>query len=283
MRTFLLAILACIYLNTQAQDSYPKIKYIDTYDAVFKGMIGYKTPFTMYLKFYAYARKSNASYAVTGWYQTENQVGKTSIAGLYDDDLTVYAFHDSASAQHMLNFETEKTNFWEEMSFYKNLPEYSEKFVFGDSTYNWTNKNDTLNVMLGAHSLDIKDSREFLMFNPSKGFKLDELGDRNWIFDILAHKDNRYILEYAYASKPLYIGMCAAGEESGLLYLEFDELNALTTYQFYDLESCLFDFSSIAEKTANGDIKYITDRGEGKAQSVIIVDTEQVVISRPIN
>lgn len=283
MRAVFVSLLFIVALNTSAQNQYPKIKYIDTYDGIFKGVIDYTDYFTIYLRFHAYSNQSLGSYSVKGWYKKDKENEKTAIAGLYDGDLTIYAFRDSSSYQHLLNFETEKNNFYEEMAFYKNLPSYTHKFYFGDYTTLFTNGKDSLNVMLGEYTLDIKKSHEYLMFNPSKGFKLDLLGDKNWAFDILAEKDNRYILEYSHASKPHFMGMCGAGEESGLLYLEFDTMNKLEDYHFYQLESCLFSTSSAKEILPNGTTKYTIESYEDEDTSVIIVNTMEVTIASQQN
>jgi hypothetical protein len=281
MRQLLTYILLLTSYYVSAQNEIPRIQYLEVEDKLFHGQID-KKPITIYLRFNRYANYHRGAYAVKGWYYYNKVQIQVPLTGLYESgELFLYHFTDSSKSKELLNFLEVKSNHMEDMKYYKNLTGFKEKFIFSDSTYSWTDNKKLLKVELQDEDLKIKQTYEFLMFDNTKAFNLNNLGWWNWDFKIVANNQNKIILEYDHPSKLHNRGRCAAGSEKGFMVIEFDNSNGFVGSKNFILESCLFSIETDTQnQLAKGVMEYSCESYQNLEAYTLIVDYNKAEIIR---
>lgn len=238
--TLILILFTC---HLFGQDSSPRIEKIVVEDKLFHGKID-KYPITIYLKFNQFSNYHAGVYSVQGWYYYDKIKTKISLTGLYDyPELTLYNFQDTTKRNELLQFSEMKSNHWEDMKYYKNLSGYQEKFVLTDTENYWTDNNRKLNINLNDNDLSIREVKEYLILDSTTAFDLHNFGGWTWNFEIVAHRESKFILQYEHGSRLYVMGRCGAGIEKGFLKLDFDENNKLILYEEFVYESCNYSIS----------------------------------------
>lgn len=248
---YLIILLSC---HLTAQNEYPKIQTIEIQDKIFYGEID-NAAITIYLKFNQYSNHHLGAYSVNGWYYYNSIKTKISLTGVFDNgDLVLYNFNDSVKSNELLNFEELKENHLEDMTYYKSLEGYQEKFTFIKDSFYWTNNNKTLPIYMSNKNIIILETKELLRLDSINSFDLQNFGNRTKYYKIKANKKNKFVLNYEYLSKLSYRGRCSAGTEKGLLALDFDENNNLIQFENYLYESCLLGIEFEEEKVDSENI-----------------------------
>jgi len=273
----LLAIFSLlICLTTVAQNSFPSIDNIEIKDKIIEASID-KYPITIYLQFGNYSNYHVGIYSVKGWYYYNNIKTNIPLVGVYaGNELTLYQFKDEKLSEEVLHFSEMKNNYREELDYYKNLSNYNEKFTLTESKKQWTNNKKTLDVFTSEKDFRIKKSHEFLKLDNKTSFNLHDLGkwNYNWNFKILSRTNGRFVLSYQHGSSLNAMGMCGAGRESGLVYLEFDNSNTLVSYKIHETENCLNSIATDEVLSTNKDIRYTVSNYGAKNIYIVIVNLE---------
>jgi len=237
-----------------AQEKYPRVEKIVVQDKIFNGQID-KYPITIYLKYKQLSNYHAGVYSVEGWYYYDKVKTKIPLAGLYNyPKLTLYHFNDTAKSNVLLNFSEMKSNHWEDMKHYENLKDYKEKFVLSDNENYWLNESKNLEVKLNQEDLSIQNVNEYLLIDSTTAFDLHNFGGWTWDFEIIAHENGKFILQYEHGSRLYVMGQCGAGIEQGFLLLEFDQNNRLYHSEEFVYESCNVSISTEEKEKINDQI-----------------------------
>ena len=224
-------------------------------------------PFTIYFKFYQYSEMSSAVYSVMGWYYYDKYQTKIPLVGLVTSlGMNLYVFDSNEKADTLLNFKNGLSDFWSEVEYYESMSGYIEKFICLQSdvssewTCIWQDKNRKLSLELNEMQFEIKRSIELLKFRDGSSFNLQNLGDWQWNFKLLASNSskNTVLLSFDYPSRAYVGGMCGGGREKGFVGLQFSEKSDLVNYQIVKIWSCNDAIDLESKKEQNRDIEHFT-------------------------
>lgn len=254
MKHITTSILLLLTIQLFAQEKYPRVEKIIVQDKIFNGQID-KYPVTIYLKYKQPSNYHAGVYSVEGWYYYDKVKTKIPLTGLYNyPKLTLYHFNDIAKRNELLNFVEMKSNHWEDMNYYENLKDYKEKIVLSDTENYWLNEYKNLEVKLNQEDLSIQNVNEYLLLDSKTAFNLHNFGAWTWNFEIIAHENGKFILQYEHGSRLYFMGECGAGIEKGFFELEFNNDNDLIRYEEFVNESCNGSISTEEKEKINDQI-----------------------------
>ncbi|MDA9357096.1 hypothetical protein N8376_05450 [Flavobacteriaceae bacterium] len=241
-------------LKGKVKSKYPRVEKIVTQDKIFNGRID-KYPITIYLKYEQFSNYHLGVYSVQGWYYYDTVKTKIPLTGLYNgSNLTLYHFGEVDKSNELLNFREMKSNHWDDMEYYENLKEYKEKFVLGDNKNYWLNGSKSLEVQLYQEDLSIQNVNEYLLLDSKTAFNLQNFGGGILNFELIAHENGKFILQYEHGSRHYVMGQCGAGTEEGFFELEFNNDNNLIRYQEFVIGSCNSSISNEKKEKINDQI-----------------------------
>tara|TARA_R110002073_G_scaffold24309_5_gene82280 strand:- start:7910 stop:8440 length:531 start_codon:yes stop_codon:yes gene_type:complete len=137
---------------------------------------------------------------------------------------------------------------------------------------NSTDKSNTIN-----------ETYHFLMLNSHEAIDLRAYGNKECEFKIIGHHLNKIILTYNQPSKLIKKGMCAAGIEKGILYLELDDDNTILKSQLHLLESCLLSIEVIKEKKLDETTtEYLLENQQTSVSYYLIVNSNNATVTKSI-
>lgn len=263
-----------------AQENYPTVVSITTTDKLMNGLIG-ETSIRMYLSFHAYSNQNGHVYSLSGWYaKGETPNDRIEICGLsHGENLTLYRFDDDNRTKELLNFETEKGTYFEEVEYYENLKGFKEKFTFNDQSKVWESYDRSESLELYSENYHILEEKEYLMLDEKHSFCLQNLGPWVWGFHLISHHEGRYLLGFDYGSNLNYNGRCGAGEETGYVEITLDANHRLLNHEIATLESCLMNIEFDSRKELeDGKMEYHCTSWSTDEKYVYEVDRQKATL-----
>ena len=102
--------------------------------------------------------------------------------------------------------------------------------------------------------MTIQNVSEFLLIDSTTAFDLHRFGDWTWDFEIIAHENGKFILQFEHGSRLYAMGECGVGLEKGFFQLEFDKDNNLIRHEKFVSESCNVSISTEEKKKISDQI-----------------------------
>lgn len=239
-----------------------KVEKIATNDKFFKGTIDEKYAISIYLHAEVMSSEHGGIYSVSGYYYYDKIKKQIPLVGIYNGDLTLYAFNNPKQADSIVHFVSKKTGFYDAIDDLCDRKGYTEKFTYAGFSVEpgeWFSGNKKLKFQLSDNDLAIKASTEYLIISDDEGvnyINLSALGnyDANFTLEGTNQEKNdetRILISFEYPTNLFVNGRCGAGLEAGFLSLTLNEFYYITDMTRQCYESCANDFYAITA-TPNG-------------------------------
>jgi hypothetical protein len=246
MKGYLLILAILIGFGVSAQIEAPKVKRIQSSEAIFQGMID-----TQSVEFYLVQVSGSSRFQdyahLEGWYRFYGaDTSKTPVMGIesggelllfsgaeYWD--TLYGIIDRGEAVY---YEEAPLDVWGILS-NPDFNQFEERFCLQGGDRYWQNGEEKRPFQVDFNGAKLRVYEEYLDFKYRSDLNLLELGMYHKGFEVLAWSDGEVLLSYFYDSNPWNpMGRCGAGFESGLCRIWFDVDGGYQGHETYWLESC---------------------------------------------
>lgn len=268
-----------------------QLQHITTNEKIFTGNID-GNEITLYLHAEETSPGHRNLYSVSGWYFYDKYQKQIPLVGVVNSDqLTLYQFDDKLKRDTVLHFLYEQGIFWETMAHYDSLEGWVEKFDINYPQQNepitgvWQMASKQLPVQLNDNDLFFRD--EYFLLNIFDGKDTTtinltalKLPPGLHLSKYLFTKTGlSVLLDYSHPSRGYALGMCGAGDEEGVVFLQFDKQFRLINLQNKLLNSCLLNLTSTSKTIQSGVIKYtVTKATEGEGSASFILDVNKMEI-----
>lgn len=258
------ALVFLILFGCNAFAQKAEVIRIETTERSIAARIGEKYDITIFLKAYKWSEDHAGIYSVKGWYWYDSKKIKIPLVGIWDGALTLFHFKDHNLEKRVLDFISDETDIYSQVEDLKRISKFDEKFIFdykdGKKFGEWEKGDRKLNVFTASdEDFRVANTREFLRIFDQNGktFDIDLYAfgiyktDFSLVGSYFSKKENRFLLEYEYQSRPYAPGMCGAGTEKGYVTLRLDSGFGLMSFDTLETESCLDNIYSDENPTEN--------------------------------
>lgn len=260
-------------MKINAQVEFPKIEKNITNEKIIYGYIDNTYPITIFLKTYEPSGFHRKIYKIKGWYYYDNIKTKIPLVGVIGENITLYSFGNNYDKE----FLKQNLNHWDDLKKLKNISKYSEKIILSSKNSKWLSEKKELKISTNINDFSIHNEIEHLQLSSKKSFNLHQLRARN--FSIVAHNENKLILEYEFQSRPNAIGMCGAGTEKGYFLIEYDSNYDISNFIEYNTESCLKNIYSEKSLSQNIILHKVSNLSN-ETSFKIVIDKKNVTINK---
>ncbi|WP_133492220.1 hypothetical protein [Alcanivorax sp. 24] len=249
-----------------------QVREWDTRERLYRGELG-DMPLTLMLRVHEFSPGHRDIYSLSGAYRRGDSRAWVPLVGLRDTDgWALYRFDNPTPGRELLDFAYEGSRFWDSIAYYRALTGWTERFEINhEGTGSWRDEEGTAALRLYNPDLSVYRRYSFLHLQDGErereldltAFDMPAAGN-----EVLEWREDGQglvvLLGYQHPSRPYALGMCGAGDESGLVRLRLDTQWRLLDWRTLTLDSCLKNQISERTVTRDGDYHYRVQDSDGR-------------------